>query len=285
MIPEGENRNLPAPVSSTSEAGELALEASGIAALLPRYNEAMNDGITYEIIERFDVDGHEVAWLEFTGKVVYDITEQGNEGKEFKGRDLKCQCEFTEDVGWKVEDGRKFNLDTHCYAVDRVIQQRQEQLRDEYTERFRGDENPEPKDHLEEIVFDLIQRRKSGEFLEAGSGAVFYGGYYYLQTLKSVSGAEWEDVHIAIGRLMSEKKIDLEGFVVQEYRVPPPPIWDAYASLEPNLGPRLGHIPIFGPDLDDVDEIQEALQKVLDGAKKSLPSKKAPLEIAPKIEE
>ena len=46
-----------------------------------------------------------------------------------------------------------------------------------------------------------------------------------------------------------------------------------------------GHIPFFGPDVDDVDQIQKALQEVLKNAKTALPSERPPLQIAPTSEE
>ena len=78
---------------------EAAPESPLISELLPRYYEAHGEDPHHETIRSIMIDDHEVAWMEYTGTVKWDITGQGREGQEYSGRELYCACKFTEGIG------------------------------------------------------------------------------------------------------------------------------------------------------------------------------------------
>ena len=282
---------------------EAAPESPLISELLPRYYEAHGEDPHHETIRSIMIDDHEVAWMEYTGTVKWDITGQGREGQEYSGRELYCACKFTEGIGWRVEDdGQVVNLmgPDKCLSKQAATYLRQLELRREYSERGMLENLAMPlEEETAAIMFDLMEKAKAGEFLgESGSGASFYGGYYYLQTVASIMnvpmGSMWDIAY----RLANEKKISLDGAVVQPYREPNPPVWgepeytyeldgwmvsaalpthDQMAQewkfevtkpdgekLEIEIpGESLLHRPTFGPDASDIARAQERMAAIV----------------------
>ncbi|MDB5185233.1 MAG: hypothetical protein JWN38_1041 [Candidatus Saccharibacteria bacterium] len=264
-----------------------------IADLLPHYYEHYRSDVQYDVLRSIVIDGHETAWMSFVGS--------GREGEPFTGRELKCECDFTEGVGWQIHDkfgavgldgGRK------CLKRQAALRLRHLELREEYAERFLN--QPEKfgmfSSCIREITLDLIEKGQAGEWLEDGGGAAFYGGYFYLQTLAAITdiymGHLWEDMYA----LLEEKLIEIDGAVVKSYTKPPPPKWEEFARIEQDgwigiaklpghrrmaqewkfevlnpagksaihsPGKRLLHDPIFGPDVEDVARAEEQLKNLI----------------------
>ena len=264
-----------------------------IETLLSRYYEVHGTNLTYTALRTITVDNHEVAWMEFVGR--------RQDGTSYNGRALYCECDFTEGVGWKVEDGKNYRLldPEKCLYRKAALRLRHLELRQEYQKRFKISEGDSFALHekVEEIILDLIEKVKAGEFVEDGTGASFWGGYFYLQTVEAITdqflGHLWEDVH----RLVLKKKIGLEGAVIQPYRKPPPPLWEEFLRIEdhglvgiaylpghrqmarawklkvlkPNgklaydfiPGLALLHDPVVGPDVEDVARAKKELLRLI----------------------
>ena len=265
-----------------------------IKDLLPAYYEAHGVDPSYTALRIIAIDGHEVAWMEFTRTTDPD--------KTYKGRALYCECDFTEGVGWKRENGKVYDLHLKaekCLYRKTALHLRHLELREEYLKRFNvaSGDSFALRRRLEEIISDLIEKVKAGEFVEDGNGARFWGGYFYLQTVALITdqffGHLWEDVR----RLWLEKKIGLEGAVIQPYREPPPPVWEEYLRIEVEgwvgiaylaghhpiakewrlevlkpdgmrayrfiPGLALLHDPVFGPDPEDVDRARKELRELI----------------------
>lgn len=192
---------------------------SKILTFLPSYYREMGNNPTYQIIELFRVKDHEVAWMEYKGHIEYDIMKLGREGEEYTGRSLSCEGSFKKNVGWRIKGEQKYNLghEENCKAIESVVDQKHEEIKLELINQYKETEKPNLEDHLEEIIFNLIQRGKDGQFLEQSDGAEFWGGYYYLQTLQEITGTNWDKIWKTVDRLKAEKKIRMEGNVVQEY--------------------------------------------------------------------
>lgn len=290
-----------------SEQVDNYLQAS-ISELLPRYYET-HDGVRYEIIRSIPVDGHEVAWMEYTINVETPTSKDETVLREVSGRELKCACDFAEGVGWGVyEDGRvygRYQSNGSCLPKEAAMQLRQLELRREYLEKFPHDSFPmgdeyDLWDKVPEIIFDLIEKGKQGEWLSEGSsGAHDWGGYFYLQTVQEITGIPYDQLWDHVYKMQAEKQIQLEGMVVQEYSEPPAPQWVEYARLEYEgytgiaklpahsrmpqhweivilaqngrtiaegiEGPVLTHSPDFGVDVDDAATVEAAIKSVIDG--------------------
>lgn len=265
-----------------------------ITDLLPEYYRLHENNPVYNILRSIIIDGHEVAWMEFTG-----VTGEGDKRGTYTGRALYCECNFTKGVGWDVgKGGKPHNLSgpDKCIKREAALRLRHLELRQEYLGRF----NIAPGDSfalhnkVEEIVLDLIKKAKAGEFLEDGNGASFWGGYFYLQTLAAIVDPSmnfWEAGKL----LVKNKKISLEGAVVQDYQEPPLPEWEPF--LDVKLGnwfgmaslPRfrqmpkewrlyvmnpkgrivcmeylpLSFDPVFGPDVSDVENAKRMLLQLI----------------------
>jgi hypothetical protein len=279
-----------------------------IADHLERYYEAQGTNPTYEIVWSHVVDGHEVAWAEYSGEIIFDITGQGREGEPYRSRALVCECDFIEGVGWEIRDGKKYTLDggKRCFPRMAIVELRYLELRRDYLEQFSAGSllSISPLgEHIREIMLDMIERVKAGEFMEDSNGAAFWGGYYYLQTVAKIADVPvarlWEDVHA----MMRDELIGLDGMVVQPYREPPPVLWeevfriedegwvgiaslpgesklalewklevkrpdgeDAFAYLP---GLELHYRPDFGPDASDVARAEARLREYIVHAKKT----------------
>jgi len=278
-----------------------------VGDLWPRYYEAYGENPRYEVERSIMIDGHEVAWLKYEGEVAYDITGEGKEGQPYSGHELRCACKFTEGTGWRMQDdGRPVGLmgGDVCLKKEAAIHLRHLELREEYKARemFGRWGHPGPEE-LEAIMLDLMEKAKEEEFLEGTSGARFWGGYYYLQTVASIADLPMKNVWEAADKMIADKKIQLEGAVVQPYFEPAPPTWESHGSLERN-GYRvvaslpthskmpqtwqfevfkqgsegeepvrveieipqepLTHQPTFGPDVDDVTRAEERMAQILE---------------------
>ncbi len=288
-----------------------------IKDLLPRFYEAHGMDPTYTTLRSIFIDGHEVAWMRVGGTIQNDYTGRGREGKPYTGHELCCECDFTENVGWKTEGDTVFGLlgPNKCIYRDAAEYLRHLEIRQEYLKKFKDAHGDRYflQEKIPEIIFDLIRRVKAGEFVEDGGGAASYGGYFYVQTIASILGcaiAEGENFILhdpftiwqKVRELVEDKKIDLEGAIIQLYRKPKSPAWkellkikDAgwtgVASLPAHSkmkcewklelwrpdgcpvdteisGLALIHDPTFGPDTEDVARVEEALRKLIDEAKK-----------------
>jgi hypothetical protein len=277
-----------------------------IADLLSEYYERYEHNLRYDVLRSIVIDGHEVAWMSYIGTVRFDITGGGREGEPFTGRTMMCECDFTEGIGWNIdEDGRHYTVngqgaETTCLIRQAALHLRHLELRREYEGRFvngSGDFFSGLKDYLREITLDLIEKGQAGEWLESNDGAATYGGYFYLQTLATITGEYmghlWEDMYL----LMEEKLIEIDGTVVKSYTKPPPPKWEECVRVEDDgwvgiaelpghrrmaqewkftvlnpagkeavhaPGKRLLHDPVFGPAIEDVERAKQELVKLFE---------------------
>ena len=182
--------------------GEQIQEAR-IENLLPRYYEAHGTRIVYEIAQSLPVDGHDVAWMKWTG-------DSG-----ITGHQLHCACAFTEGVGWRTDEtygavglGGEGQCEQRAVALGRRI----EQLAEEYRERFEGKTATE---RLQAAIIDLIAKDKAGEFIGEGTnGAHFWGGHFYLQTVGEITGVDLPDLWPCVDTMVARKQIQLDGMVV-----------------------------------------------------------------------
>lgn len=302
-----------------------------IKDLLSAYYKAFGTDPSHEIVQSMVIDGHEVAWMKYTGTVVCDITGRGREGETYEGYGLYCECDFTKGVGWDInEDGKPRKIlgskeadhpcAENCVPRQEAVRLRLLELREEYKQHF----SPSLEKHIPEIIMNLIEKAKADEFIEDGNGAEFWGGYFYLQTVASIvgdikkipmKGANFEltieqpgkYVWEAVEQLQKEKKIMLEGMIVQSYREPPPPAWEECFRIEDDDGwigiallPQhhrmksewkfeilrpdgymvyqdlpMPTLPLmypfdFGPDLGDVAPAEDKIKELIEEAKKRI---------------
>ncbi|MBI5153116.1 MAG: hypothetical protein HZA36_01520 [Parcubacteria group bacterium] len=281
-----------------------------IVDLLFEYYTAFGTNPTYTILRSIVVDGHEIAWMRFEG--IVDIPLFGKEGKPYVGNMLFCECDFKKDVGWQIHKGNPCTIGSRgeCLPRQAAIHLRQLELRSEYLRRFEKTTDSDAlflPQQTPKIVCDLIEKVKAGEFIgEDGSGAEFWGGYFYLQTLASILDLPMSEIWKEADPLIEQKKISLEGAVVQKYRRPPPPRWEECFRIEENgfvgiaslpthskmpqcwkferceVGKKkrslLGHLPLayfpdFGPDVDDVEEATQELKKLMSNITSEKPTK------------
>lgn len=269
-----------------------------IEELLPRYYEAHGEGMTYETLRSMSIDGHEVAWMHFSGV--------RRDGREFGGQTFKCACDFEEGVGWRTDE--KYGVmgissGEKCLPKKVALYMRQQELRAEYIERFPEDalwgSDLALIQHVPEVVMDLIEKDKRGEFIgEDTGGAHFWGGHMYMQTVSEITGKPMRDLWEDMDNMQVAKQISLEGCVIQEYRQPPEPKWSEYGRFEyegytgiaylPNhskmpqiwqisvlgpdggliaesiQGPALMHDSTFGADVDDVAAVESTIRETIE---------------------
>jgi hypothetical protein len=212
-----------------------------IADHLDRYYE-VETNLRWEVVRSIVVDGHEAALMRFTGHVVHDITGRDRDGEPFEGLDFKCECDFTEGVGWRVDEKHGVTrLGFECRYARAARELRYLELRQEYLDRYDPrrahtgitDGNFELIRHAKEIIPDLVRRAAAGEWLgEKPGGASFYGGYFYLQTAAEIMGTNPGILWDAAYELVAERKIGLDGAVVKPYSEPPPPRWVEHMRAE-----------------------------------------------------
>lgn len=211
-----------------------------IADLLPEYYARNGSNLRYDILRSIVINGHEVAWMSYVGTVQFDITGAGREGQPFTGRIMKCECDFTEGIGWNIdEDGNRYTVSGQdakatCLIRQAAMHLRHLELRQEYHDRFvKPDEGVFSLNGcIREVTLDLIEKGQAGEWLEAHNGAAMYGGYFYLQTLAAITdnfmGHLWDDMYA----LMQDELIELDGAVIKAYTNPPPPKWEEHVRIE-----------------------------------------------------
>lgn len=273
-----------------------------IADLLPRYRE-VDRGVEWTVIRSIVIDGHEVALMRFDGT--------RPDGSTYTGTDLKCECDFTEGVGWQLDEkyGRVGIHRNECRYMGAAKFLRKRELSEEYLERYSGtmaDGTPLHHSGLDsalfgrpelygEILLDLIERARAGEWLgESGAGANFWGGHFYIQTFADIVELPPSVAWPTADKLVAEKRISLEGAVVQDYREPPAPeergsVWestldDRYECRVERIDGSTGELVMtdgdrellrervglaygaaFGPDADDVARWSERCKEVVDG--------------------
>ncbi|MEO7904309.1 MAG: hypothetical protein ABIR91_00785 [Candidatus Saccharimonadales bacterium] len=207
-----------------------------IDQLLPRYYET-HPNWRFESLQTYDIDGHEAAWMKVTS------TDRDD---QYEGREFKCACDFTEDVGWAVHEQfgvvGKIGSQDNCQPRRDVSNQRKTELLGEYSEQFANDADIQSKsDFIRYVMLDLIAKEKTGAFIgETSNGAQFWGGYFYLQTVREIINAadeqdescSWTEIWAVVDEMCLSKQIQLEGMVVQEYYEPPAPAWDTYGTIE-----------------------------------------------------
>lgn len=283
---------------------------TSITELLPRFYEIYGDNTKFEIIRSLEIDGHHIAWMEYVGRVECGSEDSRQEMQEYRGRGLYCPCHFTQGVGWDVDKvtGKPYRLTGDweaCLQKQAAIYLRRLELQREYLGKYKignfaGRDTFILDKHIPEIVLDLIEKDKAGEFIGEGSnGAHFWGGHLYVQTVSEIVGLSMKDIWIIIDEMVANKQIQLEGAVIQEYYEPPVPRWDEYSRVNyegytgvafipshskmpqnwhiaiyaPNgqlirediEGPRLHYSPDFGVDSSDVANVEASIKELIDG--------------------
>lgn len=270
-----------------------------IADLLPRYYETHGNGLTYSIEWSQKIEGHQVAWLRYDGVIKQDVMGLDREGESFNGHELKCVCDFTEGIGWRTDE--KYGVVTisskDCEAKYEVAKQKYAELRQNYIERgFLTGQSEITASEFEVVMMDMILKAKSGEFLESGNGAQSWGGYFYIQTLAKVLEIGEFDAFSFANVMIKDKKILLNGAIVQDYSDPPEPEWEPYMNLENNgytvtasmpvhermsqtwrfsvidsfgesveidtPDEQMMYAPVFGPDVDDVERARAVMSQI-----------------------
>jgi hypothetical protein len=176
---------------------------------LPRYYEAHGTTTTHRTLESWAQGGHEVAWMEF------DRTEDPVDQKHpANGCRLYCECDFTQDVSWKLEDGHIRRLPFRCATRRRIARIRQLELRTHYVDRFNtsllGGNEPILSKYVPKIILDLIERVKECEFIgEDDASARNAGAYLSLDTVSAITGIPrlFDEADL----LVAEKKIRRHG--------------------------------------------------------------------------
>jgi hypothetical protein len=213
-------------IESNIKSENLQVEPTiGIERLLPRYYETHGENHIYEIEDSIIIDGHQVSWMRYSGKISHDLLGLGREGQPYSGHSLHCECYFEENVGWKMTEENKVTglsgKDT-CDKLAEATKLRYLNLLQEYIDKgFMSSSFEENNyENVKTVMLDLIEKDKAEEFLEASNGAHFYGGHYYLQTVNEITGIPFTEIWQAVSDLQEQNKIRLNGMVVQEYREP-----------------------------------------------------------------
>lgn len=220
-----------------SENEQQPIEPMSIGDATERYYEVHGINPTYEILRSELIEGHEVAWMKYSGTIEQDFMELGREGQIYEGYAFKCACDFSEGVGWFFDD--KFNGPVGTLAGDKceakLIAQRKRmnELKNEYSSRMMLENiDNDQSETVKTIILDLIDKSKNNEFLEIHTGANFWGGHYYLQLVESITGIDLYKLYWLTDQLEKEKVISMNGAVVCEHHEPSPPSWEPFGSLE-----------------------------------------------------
>ena len=256
---------------------------------LSEYCEIFKERLT--IIRSIVIDNHEIAWMR-------NESDLGCEKEPFVFYKLYCECDFKRGVGWDAKNGEKHILSGHekCLYRQAVKHLRHLELRQEYFNRF---EDVAPGELLylraEEIIFDLIEKVRANEFIGEDDSAMLYDGYFHLPTLGNIINMPMNVIWKIAEKLVVEKKISLQGNMVQDYREPLPPSWEEYFRIEKNnligIAYLPGHYdmrqqwkleilkdniecqegffplswgPEFGPDIDDIEVVRKELLRLME---------------------
>lgn len=152
---------------------------------------------TYNFLERWDVDGHEVA---IATMVRSDGTSNGNKLEPF----LLCECDFRKDKTDPIVIGEPG--DPHsCPAKYFVREKVKQETRDKYGKLWR-------KLGIKEATLDIYKRVTAGEYL--GESWV---GLIYVQEVASLLCVKDEQVWKACSQLYGEEKLELNGAILCEF--------------------------------------------------------------------
>jgi hypothetical protein len=223
---------------------------------LERYYEAHGRENEHVILRSVMIDGHEVAWVELRDQ------EPLPEGRR-PFRQMRCECDYIEGTGWCVmKDGGVATIGGQepCVHAEAALRLRHLELRQEYAQIFDRrniagltEEQVQTavlglssQEALCHIILDLVTKAKAGEWLEQGTGALFWGGYYYVQTVQAITDAPWETVWEVVRALAAEGQISLEGAVVQDYREPDAPEWTEYGRFTEDGWTGIALMPAHG---------------------------------------
>jgi len=205
---------------------------------LPNFYAKFGDDSKYDIIRSMVVNGHEVAWMSYSGTVKYDILQQGREGEPFVMYLMQCECDFIEGVGWYFTDAGGYMALSDakkCLPRKAALYLRHLELRQEYVERFRTGSDSTSllgfDAHFCEIVLDLIEKGEAHEWLEDGNGASFWGGHFYIHTVAEIMDCRMDHLYPLFDEMAKNGQIVMEGHVVRSYTPPPAPEWAEEPSV------------------------------------------------------
>jgi hypothetical protein len=204
--------------------------------LVPNYVAKTNSTHRYQIIRSFNMGGHEVAWVEIT----YFLNSDREQQTPLKMYRVMCDCDFIEGIGWNLDDkGHLYTVHGRsaedCTARPLVMAIRQQELRDHLEKAAGKPDVPSEKEtvlYVVRAIEILASFAHYNVMIEAGGGAEFWGGYFYLQTVQAILDVEWPQVHQAMAVLYRMKKFDLNGMVVVPYTTPPEPVWRHFDSID-----------------------------------------------------
>lgn len=206
--------------------------AKGVCAmiqdLLARYYEACGENPRHKVLRSIMIDGHEVAWMQCDGWFInLDV-----EGETYSENKLFCECDFTENIGWKTrEDGKGHPIvrgSAKCRYREAAKHLRHLELHDEYVKRF---ETYGQALFLSQftlgIIIDLVDKAKSGEFIGENGKPEFllWSGYLYVQTLAKIIGQSDEKTWEYVLELKKKGEINIKDGVIRSYREAPSPTW------------------------------------------------------------
>lgn len=190
-----------------------------IETLLPVYQKATGDTAKYVALRTIIIDGHEVAWMEYSDGL-----------KIGPVRLLLCECHFTPGVGYEIgSDGRAMFLSEqeNCIHMQTAVYLRHLELHKEYEKRY---EDPTFSDldasdnNIAEIILDLIKKAETGELIgrhemaEQWNGKMFQVVPINLQTIADIIGVRFRLVRKVAGVMSAAKKITLtDGVTVWSY--------------------------------------------------------------------
>ncbi len=207
-----------------------------IMQLVPAYVKATQSNHSYRVIRSFVVNGHEVAWVEVT----YFLNSDAAHNQPLQEYRVMCDCDFIEGIGWNIDGcGRIYTVhgrDANACETRPVVMEMRRQELQNHLERVA--DKPEDGDSKETVLYVVRAIEVLATFaqhhvmIEAGTGAGFWGGYFYLQTVQQILDIEWPIIHTAMAVLYKREKLDLNGMVVIPYTTPPEPKWTTYDIVD-----------------------------------------------------
>lgn len=145
----------------------------------------------YTFLERWDVNGHEVALMTLVPK---DCPSNGNKIDRF----LLCECDFP-------KDKNKGHDSLNCPAKEHVREKAMRRARERYGSLW-------SKMTIWEIILDVWKRVTNGEYL--GESII---GSVYIQEVAELICSEEQSVRAACEHLFAEEKLDLDGAILVEF--------------------------------------------------------------------